>query len=228
VGSAGTGLTGGRPTGSNVRLFRPRRGCTARCGNTAAAFASPRARSHPITRIHHETYIPAVEDPPRPQSRLPLAHEHGRWPQGAGLAPRQGSRPAHAGLTSSGPAVEPTAAASAPRGTRAYRLRGDRAFEAVFRTGQRYDGRFLQLVAAPAAQDPGRVGFIIGRRAIPRAVDRNRLRRRLRVAVVAARPVVSRFDVILRVRQPVARADIESAADEGALLLGRLRAGAAA
>jgi len=46
--------------------------------------------------------------------------------------------------------------------------------------------------------------------------------------VVAARPAASRFDVILRVRQPVARADIESAADEGALLLGRLCAGAAA
>ena len=98
----------------------------------------------------------------------------------------------------------------------------------MFRSGQRLDGRFLQLVAAPAAQDPGRIGFIIGRRAIPLAVDRNRLRRRLRVAVVAARPAASRYDMILRVRQPVARADIESAADEGAVLVARLLAGSSA
>ena len=98
----------------------------------------------------------------------------------------------------------------------------------MFKGGQRVDGRFLQLVAAPAAQDPGRIGFIIGRRAIPLAVDRNRLRRRLRVAVVAARPAASRYDMILRVRQPVARADIESAADEGAVLVARLLAGSSA
>jgi len=96
----------------------------------------------------------------------------------------------------------------------------------VFASGQRVDGRYLQLVAAPAAQDPGRIGFIIGRRALPLAVDRNRLRRRLRAAVVAARPGSTRYDMILRVRQPVARADIESAADEGAVLLARLLGGA--
>jgi len=105
-------------------------------------------------------------------------------------------------------------------------LRGDRAFEAVFRTGVRLDGRYLQLVATPAAHDPGRVGYIIGRRSIPLAVDRNRLRRRLRVAVVAARPAASRFDVILRVRQPIARKDILAAAGEGAALLQRLVNGA--
>jgi ribonuclease P protein component len=60
----------------------------------------------------------------------------------------------------------------------------------VFRTGVRLDGRFLQLVAAPATATPGRIGYIIARRSIPLAVDRNRLRRRLRVAVRAARPAV--------------------------------------
>jgi ribonuclease P protein component len=92
----------------------------------------------------------------------------------------------------------------------------------------RLDGRFLQLVAAPADHDPGRIGFIIGRRAIPLSVDRNRLRRRLRVAVVAARPAASRYDLILRVRQPIARTEILAAAHEGAALLQRLLAGTAA
>ncbi|HTI45459.1 MAG TPA: ribonuclease P protein component [Casimicrobiaceae bacterium] len=113
----------------------------------------------------------------------------------------------------------------APRrtaGARAYRLRGARAFEAIFRDGVRIDGRFLQLVAAPAGQQPGRVGFIIPRRAIALAVDRNRLRRRLREKLREARPAVERFDVIVRVRQAVPREAIRGAAAEAAALIERL------
>ena len=88
------------------------------------------------------------------------------------------------------------------------------------------DGRFLQLVAASAATDPGRVGYIIPRRAIPLAVDRNRLRRRMREAVRAARPALERFDVILRVRQPIARLDILAASAEARELLRRALASA--
>ncbi len=92
----------------------------------------------------------------------------------------------------------------------------------MFRRGIRLDGRFIQLVAAPAMQAPGRVGFIISRRSIPLAVDRNRLRRRLRVAVRLARPGATRFDLILRVRQPIPRRNIIDAAAEGAGLIRRL------
>ena len=103
-----------------------------------------------------------------------------------------------------------------------YRLRGERAFEAVFRTGVRLDGRFLQLVATPAERSPGRVGYIIARRAIPLAVDRNRLRRRLREAVRHARPAAAAFDMILRVRGAIAPSDIVAAAAEGGHLIARL------
>ena len=106
----------------------------------------------------------------------------------------------------------------------AYRLRGARAFEAVFRGGTRFDGCFLQLIAAPAAGTPGRVGYVIARRAIPRAVDRNRLRRRLREAVRVARPALTRFDLILRVRGAIARRDIGAAAAEGRELIARVAA----
>jgi ribonuclease P protein component len=105
---------------------------------------------------------------------------------------------------------------------RAYRLCGARAFEAVFRTGLRLDGRFLQLVAAPAVGSPGRVGYIIARRAIPLAVDRNRLRRRLREAVRHARPAAAAFDMILRVRGAIAPSDIAAAATEGGRLIAQL------
>jgi ribonuclease P protein component len=88
------------------------------------------------------------------------------------------------------------------------------------------DGRFLQLVAAPAATAPGRIGYIIPRRAIALAVDRNRLRRRLREAARQMRPALERFDVILRVRQPIARADIVAASAEALGLMRRVIASA--
>ncbi|HEY1327725.1 MAG TPA: ribonuclease P protein component [Casimicrobiaceae bacterium] len=103
-------------------------------------------------------------------------------------------------------------------------MRGARAFEAIFGDGARLDGRHVQLIATPAAQHPGRVGFVIPRRAIALAVDRNRLRRRLREAFHAARPAIERFDVIVRVRQSVARESIREAADEAAALLRQLLA----
>jgi ribonuclease P protein component len=91
----------------------------------------------------------------------------------------------------------------------------------VFRTGRRFDGAWLQLVAAPAAQCPGQVGYVLGRRVMPRAVDRNRLRRRLRVIVGAARPGIARFDIILRVRAATPRASIVVAAEEASALIQR-------
>ena len=87
-------------------------------------------------------------------------------------------------------------------------MSGAGAFQSLFELGVRRDAHFLQLIAAPAKRDPGRVGYVIGRKAMPRAVDRNRLRRRLRESVRACRPAIERFDIILRVRQRVRRADI--------------------
>ena len=69
---------------------------------------------------------------------------------------------------------------------------------------------------------PGRVGYVIGRKAMPRAVDRNRLRRRLRERVRAARPAVVRYDIILRVRRSVKREDIDAAVGESVALLAHL------
>lgn len=83
------------------------------------------------------------------------------------------------------------------------------------------------MIAAPAAREPGRVGYVIGRKAMPLAVDRNRLRRRMRETVRMFRPAIERFDVIFRVRNRVARADIASAVAESSRLLAKV-VGAAA
>jgi ribonuclease P protein component len=78
------------------------------------------------------------------------------------------------------------------------------------------------VVAAPARQLPGRVGFVIGKKALRNAVDRNRVRRALRVAVSGARPAVEAFDVILRLKHGCAREEVRAVASEATLLLAAL------
>jgi len=74
----------------------------------------------------------------------------------------------------------------------------------------------------PAARAPGRVGYVIGGKAIPRAVDRNRLRRRFREIVRAARPAIERYDIILRVKRAVSRDEIPATVAEGGALVEKL------
>jgi ribonuclease P protein component len=84
------------------------------------------------------------------------------------------------------------------------------------------------VVAAPARAAPGRVGFVIGKKALPNAVDRNRVRRVLRVAVADLRPAIEAFDVILRLKRGCARHEVPALAAEGtALLTALLAAGGA-
>jgi ribonuclease P protein component len=94
----------------------------------------------------------------------------------------------------------------------------------VFREGRRSEGRHVQLVAAAAAQTPGRIGYVIGRKTLPRAVDRNRLRRRLRETVRAMRPALAAYDVILRVKKIANRMELDAAVNEAASLLAALLA----
>ena len=113
-------------------------------------------------------------------------------------------------------------AAAAGSGSRRYRLTGIGAFDALFRGGARHEGRWLQLVAMPAARAPGRVGYVIGRKVLKRAVDRNRLRRVLRVVLARARPGIEAYDVIVRLKRPCTRQDVAAIAGEaGALLAAR-------
>lgn len=80
----------------------------------------------------------------------------------------------------------------------------------------------LQLLAANAAGTVGRVGFVIGKQQLARAVDRNYLRRVLREAVRRRRPSVGRFDLILRLRAPCERAAMRKLKREAGELLDAL------
>jgi ribonuclease P protein component len=74
---------------------------------------------------------------------------------------------------------------------------------------------------------PGRVGFVIGKKALPLAVDRNRVRRMLREAVRAARPGIESHDVILRLKRGCPRHEFRLIAAEAGRLLAALAASAA-
>jgi ribonuclease P protein component len=106
-------------------------------------------------------------------------------------------------------------------------LRGASAFDSLFRHGRRIDGRYLQcVVAATAAQ--GRVGWVISRKHVPRAVDRNRLRRQIREMLRTARVKFVHYDLIVRVKRPLVAADLPAAAAEARALLDSLPAQPAA
>ena len=107
-------------------------------------------------------------------------------------------------------------------------LTGQGAFDTVFRGGRRIEGRYLQLVATPAARVPGRAGYVIGKKALPRAVDRNRIRRQLREIVRAHRALLHPFDVILRVKAAPRPLDCNAVSGEAPRLFATLVASASA
>jgi ribonuclease P protein component len=74
-------------------------------------------------------------------------------------------------------------------------------------------------VSAPAQREYGRAGFIIGRKALPLAVDRNRLRRLLRVALARSRPGIDGYDVILRLARGCTRRELDAVAADADMLL---------
>ena len=102
------------------------------------------------------------------------------------------------------------------------RLTGHGAFESVLRQGRRVEGLYLQLIVAKAPATGGRCGYIIGRKVAPRAVDRNRIRRKLREAVRAQAHAIDAHDVVLRVTRAGNKAEQDAAALEAARLLTEL------
>lgn len=107
------------------------------------------------------------------------------------------------------------------------RLTGHGAFDAVLRAGRRMEGLYLQIIVAPAPDTGGRSGFIIGRKVSPRAVDRNRIRRKLREVLRALPAAADRFDLVLRVTRGRTRVDQDAATAEATRMLARLVAGEA-
>jgi ribonuclease P protein component len=95
----------------------------------------------------------------------------------------------------------------------------------MFRTGRRYDGAHLQILVAPAAGAVGCVGYVIAKKQLARAVDRNYLRRMVREAIRKRRPGLDRVDIVVRLRRGCPVVHLPRLGAEAAELLDDLTAG---
>ena len=109
------------------------------------------------------------------------------------------------------------------RPERAYRLTGIGSFDARLRVGRRRPGRWIELVVASAQHVPGRVGFVVGRKALPRAVDRNRFKRKVREILRRERANLEGYDVIVRLKRAAPGSELDAAIEEADGMIGLLR-----
>ena len=84
-------------------------------------------------------------------------------------------------------------------------LRGSKDFQKVYRTGKRYEGFFLTAFVAPNSLTHHRLGVTASRKAIGKAVDRNRAKRLLRetfrVTADRLNSLQKRYDWVLNARR---------------------------
>ena len=73
-----------------------------------------------------------------------------------------------------------------------------------------------------AARPPGRVGLVVGRKALRRAVDRNRFKRKVREALRRVRPAIVAYALIVRLKRPAPGPELDAAADEAAAMIASL------
>lgn len=83
----------------------------------------------------------------------------------------------------------------------------------------------MQLLVAPASDSYGRFGCVIGAKHVPRAVDRNRLKRMLREALRARRSALGGLDVVVRLRSACIARELPAVAAEASALLDKVAAG---
>ena len=84
-------------------------------------------------------------------------------------------------------------------------LRGSKDFQKVYRTGKRYEGFFLTAFVVPNSLAHHRLGVTASRKAIGKAVDRNRAKRLLRetfrVTADRLNSLQKRYDWVLNARR---------------------------
>jgi ribonuclease P protein component len=165
----------------------------------------------------HETHIPTLGRQAQAHPRLSRPDEKRRRAQGAFGAPGEGPRAAYALIA--------TRLVAMGGAVRRCPLTGAGAFDSIFRHGLRRDGEYVQLISVKAARACGRTGFVIGRKALPLAVDRNRIRRMLRVAVRRAGPAIAGHDVILRLKRGAPRTEFPRIVAEAEQLLAAFGSG---
>ncbi len=162
----------------------------------------------------HETHLPTIDHPAQADARLSRSYENPRGPRGRACSPSQGAR-AFRRLTRVRKAFS---------FTRARRLEGPDAFAAVFAYQCRVNGKWFQVYAKPNDVSDARLGVVVSKRTMPRAVDRNYCKRLVREVFRAERGTLSGIDFVVWPRIAVTRDAFVGARAEARDLLRRVRA----
>lgn len=102
---------------------------------------------------------------------------------------------------------------------RELRLRGRKAFDAVFQRGRLWSNHLLVLRVLPNGLSHNRFGFVTSKR-LGNAVVRNRVKRRLREGVRTL-PLEQGWDIVFSGRAAAAQADFHQLKQAAANLLAR-------
>jgi ribonuclease P protein component len=141
---------------------------------------------------NHETHLPAFHRSPQAYPRFPCPHENQGWPRRDQRASRQGPH-ATGGLSD---------IRSDPPGAVRFhdaRLTVPADFDRVFADNQRARTDAYLIMARPNAQGHARLGLVVGKRQLPRAVDRNRIKRCARASFRLLFPELPACDFVVRV-----------------------------
>jgi ribonuclease P protein component len=131
----------------------------------APLYWPPVASCGPFVHLFREANLSAERAPAQASARIPGAHGHPGGPRDPEAPPREGPP-------------------SPLRLSRRHRLSRSRDFDAVYRKGRSVSTRFLVLYSFPREEGEDgepRLGLAVSRQ-LGNAVERNRLKRRLRAA----------------------------------------------
>jgi len=142
-------------------------------------------------RIDHEAHLSTVQNASPADPRLSRAHENAWRPRCHPCAPRKRAGSPQR-LTSSGDR-------NIPR-TRPGRLTKPAQFEAVLAGGRSKGSRSFLVRALPNVDSGPRLGLIVGKKAAPRSVDRNRVKRLARIVHRQLAAEIGDLDVVIQLR----------------------------
>ena len=92
---------------------------------------------------------------------------------------------------------------------RRMRLSGARGFEQVFAHGVRSRGPALTVLARPNGRPVARLGLAIARKHLRRAVDRNRVKRRIRASFRKHHKALRGLDIVVVARPGIAQRSLQ-------------------
>ena len=99
--------------------------------------------------------------------------------------------------------------------TKSNRLKNDRDFQKIFKSGRFVSGPFITLKLAPNKLPVNRFAFVVGVKVSKRAVKRNLLRRRMREITRKLLPALrGNFDVVMMAKPEALKTDFQQLESE--------------